>query len=514
MGSLFRTTGVMTLFLSLTGAGSGCGSKELDALVEQRKSAEKRIGELKKNAQERSAQQTDLLKANQALTERLASTRKQLARTYAAAALLNQEEPSPSIARLNKELLSRAWLGHEFSEALSTGEKALSKTVESYSEDLASFRECECEPQEEPDDMEWDGPDCGCEQLLHEDDCSHVEPYLADPPEFTVRRLVSYDKTPTSAILVSTAGAHTLRVAFSHQGRLLVSDYPEPEQERFWPPNETGLTVCQAELERDNCLDQCAPDYMTYEQCQSECMHEWDNQHDGEALIDEGEDPEPSEEELEEIEAEARRCEDLCESSYRSAIGQSGEEDAPDYWASHVHSLHFGEIISPAPGVYVVEQIEVEGYEQAESEPPTATTSTLLLVDENMQTFREQGELPPDSEQLTNLNVVLNVVDDRKLDVCKRKYGARANLEDVNDVAVRWIELAGLGQVLVAAGPKKIRAFDFNTAGSDPSLRELKLAELCASLPVDKAGLPDALSQACDKIAPPDAGVADDGGAK
>ena len=271
-----------------------------------------------------------------------------------------------------------------------------------------------------------------------------MEPYLADPPEFTVRRLVRYDKTPASAVLVSTSGAHTLRVAFSLQGQLLVSDYPQPEQERFWPPNEAGLTACQAELERDSCLEHCAPDHMTYDQCHSECMREWDEQNDGEALIDEGEDPEPSDEELEEIEAEARRCEEQCESSYRSAIGQSDEQDAPDYWASHVHSLHFGEILSPAPGVYVVEQIEVEGYEQAESDPPTATTSTLLLVDENMQAYREQGDPPLESHQaqLTGLRVMLNVVDDRKLDVSKRKYGARANLENVNDVAVRWVELA------------------------------------------------------------------------
>lgn len=508
----FRTTWAMLLIPGL--AGAGCGSKELDALVEQRKSVEQSIGDLKKNAQQQREQEAEMKKANRKLSEQLTGTQKQLARTYAAAALLNQEDPSPILARLNPDLLNRAWLGHEFSEALSAGNTALAKTVKSSDEDLANFRKCECEPRQRPDEVEGDGPECGCEQLLHEDDCSHVEPYLADPPEFTVRRLVRYDKTPTSAILVSTAGAHTLRVAFSHQGHLLVSDYPKPEQERFWPPNESGLTACQAELERDNCLEKCAPDHMTYDQCHSECMREWDEQHDGEALIDEGEDPEPSDEELEEIEAEARRCEEQCESSYRSAIGQSDEQDAPDYWASHVHSLHFGEIISPAPGVYVVEQVEVEGYEQAESDPPAATTSTLLLVDENMQAYRRQDDLSQESKRLTGLITLLDVIDDRKLDVSKRKYGARENLENVNDATVRWVDLAGLGRVLVALGPKIFKAFDFSSAGSDPSVRELKLAELCAALPDDKASLWETLSQACDKLSPPDAGVADDGGAK
>ena len=160
-----------------------------------------------------------------------------------------------------------------------------------------------------------DGADCGCERLLDEG-CDTKEWFLDRTTRFSPEDCKVLDGFILGANCVGCVSLDQdfLQIACNYENNLIVSQYPPPSMESFFPEDKNGLRFCEIYRELKACYGKCDPDdieYETYDACKEGCDQEWDDMHSGEPVGESAEDDElekNEEEEMEKLEICMKKC--------------------------------------------------------------------------------------------------------------------------------------------------------------------------------------------------------------
>lgn len=169
-----------------------------------------------------------------------------------------------------------------------------------------------------------------------------------------------------------------VRVAFEHQGRLYVADYPAPSVAQYRPKNVSGLDGCAAENSNAQCVRRCESSAGRVQMtgaCEGD--GDWDGPH--------GDSDEPAEVSRAREEAERARlaaAEAETELAYQQCMSgcnpqpepapEAGPEGEPDQGPPVPPSVEFTWRASPAPGLYIFDKVA--------KEPQASWPATAVLL--------------------------------------------------------------------------------------------------------------------------------------
>lgn len=499
--------GAAALLLALAACGT---SQEREKQAQELAAAEKKLAEVK-------ALGEDMAREKQLITTKLAEAQARLDEaqaayhgTLAGAAYLAAEEDNGLVMTWE---MNAAREGFQLAEAARQKDK---KAVEVLAERvLADERPCAAKA-----DGEGDGEgDCGpCNVAPYEDACTDVEKNTSSSPEWNCTSLAAVGEGLPAAAFCTSAIEHpapgvgvestyaeqslptelqVVRVAFVHQGRLYVSDYPKPNPELYNPPNVEPLVACTATTARNSCIHDCEVQYNRYEDpcaCQPDS---YEHEHDDSEETEDEESDEPPEvrqarQAAAEAEAEAQaaseraqeaqqevayqECLAACEPS--EAEDESAEADPeapPDPVSTQVKmSLE----AAPAPGIFVVSRV-------VRALGPTGQTlseekSTLVL--KHVALEKVWAKLTPStSEPLGALERVIELEE-------VVSEGQKPSLKP----------LPGKSEpTLVGLSAGRVVALSFSSAPGSEPLTQLASEAVCQALRAEPKRFPETYLKAC-----------------
>ena len=382
---------------------------------------------------------------------------------------------------------------------------------------LADERPCAASA-EDAENVDECGP---CEVAPFEDACTEVATNTTSTPEWSC---VSLERTgqglPPAAFCTSSllhpapgpnvdspyaeqnllTGLDVVRVAFAHEGRLYVSDYPQPEPTLYNPPNVDPLVECKATTARNECIHQCEVKFNRYEDpCACESGDDPDDYHDH--MGEEEESDEPAEvrearraaaEAEAEAEAARQRAEEAqqevayqeCRAACEPEPEPEPEVDAPEDAEAEVRVEPVSTTVTmsleaaPAPGIFVVTRaVSALG---PDDKALSETKSVLLLKNPGLVALWQKKALPP-SETL----------------------GALEPISELDEVMMNGEKLAlaplpGIeGAALVGMRAGVVKAFALKTQAGQEPVVELATAATCTALRAEPKRFPEAYLKAC-----------------
>jgi len=202
-----------------------------------------------------------------------------------------------------------------------------------------------------------------------------------------------------------------VRVAFEHQGRLYVADYPAPSVAQYRPKNVSGLDACAAENSNAQCVRSCestAGRVPMTGWCGGE--HGDDGDEGGEGGPEEPPEVTRAREEAERTRAAAAEAE--TELAYQQCMAGCGPEPTPEpepegdaaQAPPDPPSVEFTWRGSPAPGLYVFDKVAKEP--QA-SWPNTA----VLLLHPKLGELLDGTLEVPEADTLYELELQAELID-------------------------------------------------------------------------------------------------------
>lgn len=371
---------------------AGCGnSQEREKQARELATAEKQLAEAK-------ALGEDMAREKQLITTRLAEAQARLDEvrasyhgTLAGAAYLAAEEDNGLAMTWE---MNAAREGFQWAEAARQKDK---KAVEGLAERvLANERPCAATADSEGEGEGEGG--CGpCEVEPYEDACKGVDPNTTSSPDWSCASLTAAGEGLPPAAFCTSAIEHpapgpsvdspyaeqslptqlqVVRVAFVHQGRFYVSDYPKPDPSLYNPPNVEPLVTCTATTTRNSCIHDCEVQYNRYQDpcaCQSDS---YEHEHDDSEETEDDEREEPAEvrqarQAAAQAEAEAQAARERAEEAQQEVAYQEclascepvengddptdTEADAPPDPVSTQVTASLE--AAPAPGIFVVSRV-------------------------------------------------------------------------------------------------------------------------------------------------------------
>jgi len=530
----------------------GCekAREDLKAAKKSAEEAEQRLGELKARQPTLAAERAKLLKEREERQQQLAAVEPGYGLALAAAAYLNDEE----LAAAYGQTMPAARDGYLFQAAAAKGERAgLEALVAQYAQ---AQRACpksgeeERVPEEEP-----------CVSQPYEDACQYVERTLEVMPQWSCLDVVAHQGVPSSVFCAglvtyppgasyATSSMRTstelVRVAFL-DGELRVSDYPAPDDAVFNAENREALDACEAENAVNACTHGCDVEYGRYtDPCDPEPDYGCEGCGDGD--YEEGEGSEESEEvraarlAAEEAEEAARLAQQEAERArqevaYQECLagcrpadpsevpepetqgegegeGEPAEPPPPPPLEADAVEVTTRLASSPAPGVYVV-HVDERYFDDSLPETPLGQLSrTALLVDPNMATLLEKGEIGTAGKpRLDALQHLGEAEDERLQDPEEVKDDEGKGVDFYSPVAhegpgVTWLELPE-GKVLAFARPRLV-GYRFGSTKGAPPYTPVPAEVLCPALSISET-TPQAFIRACAALAAADGGVSDGG---
>jgi hypothetical protein len=516
MGRLGAGGAVLAL-LALTACGS---SQEREKQARELAAAERQVAEARAFNEGLERERKQLTGKLMEAEGRLAELRGAYNGTLAAAAYLAEEGHGLVL----DEDMRAAREGFLLAESLR--QKDPKATGEVVARVLEDARPCAATTEEQGDSEAACGP---CEVAPFEDTCVGVEPNLESSLEWSCAAVArSAEGVPPAAFCTSTlehpapgygvespyserglpTSLQVVRIAFAHQGRLYVSDYPKPEPTLYNPPNVEPLVQCKAETARNECIHKCEVRFERYvDPCACETGDEPD-EHDHE-------DPEEGDEEdgvpaevrearraAAEAEAEAeearkRALEAQQEVEYQECLAacEPGKEelaelaDDDDNAETHVEPESIAVTASleatPAPGVFVVSR-DVRELINEKKEVLDGKKSTLVLKHPGLVALWQKKALP-DSDTLGVIETV------GQLDEVLSE-GGKPSLAPLPGME---------GPTLAGLSGGKVKAYAFKAQAGQEPVVELDGAAVCAALRAGPKRFPESFAKACPEAAPP-----------
>lgn len=491
---------------------AACGnSQEREKQAQELAAAEKKLAEAKTLGE-------DMAREKQLITTKLTEAQARLGEvraayhgTLAGAAYLAAEEGNGLAMTWE---MNAAREGFQLAEAVRQKEP---KGVEGLAARvLADERPCVAQGDEEGEGMGGCGP---CDVAPYEDACTDVEKNTTSSPNWGCASLAATGEgLPPAAFCTSTiehpapgtsvdspyaelglpTALDVVRVAFVHQGRLYVSDYPKPEPSLYNPPNVEPLVACTATTSRSACIHDCEVRFNRYEDpCACQPDDGYGHAHDDSEETEDDESDEPPEVRqarlaAAEAEAEAQAASERAEEARQEVAYQeclatcepSEEEEEtaevdpaapPDPVSTTVTaSLE----AAPAPGIFVVSRVvRALGPSQ---QVLTEEKSTLVLRHPALVTVWKKLS-PPSSELLGTLEPV-------------------GELDEVMSAGQKpsLAPLPGKSEpTLLGLKGGKVVAYAFTaTQGSEP-VKELDASAVCPALRAEPKRFPEAYLKAC-----------------
>ena len=494
---------------------AACGaSPEREKQAQELAAAEKKLAEAKTfnedMARERQLVATKLAEAQ----ARLDKVRAEYQGTLAGAAYLTEEGNG----------LSRTWEMNASREGFLLKEAVRQKDKEAIegvaARVLADERPCS---SYDDDEGALRGHYIGCVEEPVADACINVEKNNASSPDWVCATLAGkIQDLPQAAFCTWTlehpapgegvdspyaeqslpTALQAVRVAFAHEGRLYVSDYPEPAPALYNPPNVGPLVECKSTNARNECLHNCEVRFDRYHPCD-----EYDDELGDESGEENGPEDDVSDEPIEvrqarqaaaEAEAEAeearKRAEEAQEEvSYQECLsscepGSRKKPGEPENSVEPVSTTVTSSLeASPAPGVFLVSRVvRTLGPKDAVMHE---TKSLLLLKHPGLVALWQNKALPP-SETLGALEPI-------------------AELDEVVDSGGKpsVAPLPGLeGPVLVGMRAGAVKAYAMKTQAGQEPVVELGTAAVCAALRAEPKRFPEAYLKACSELPAPATG--------
>lgn len=490
---------------------AACGnSQEREKQAQELATAEKKLAEARTLGE-------DMAREKQLITTKLTEAQTRLGEvraayhgTLAAAAYLAAEEGNGLAMTWE---MDAAREGFKLAEAVRQKEP---KGVEGLAARvLADERPCVAQGDEEGAGEGGCGP---CDVAPYEDACADVEKNTTSSPNWGCASLAATGEgLPPAAFCTSTiehpasgtsvdspyaeqglpTALDVVRVAFVHQGRLYVSDYPKPEPSLYNPPNVEPLVACTATTSRSACIHDCEVRFNRYEDpcaCQPDDGYEHDHDHSDEPEDEESDEPpEVRQARLaaEEAEAEAQaaseraeearqevayqECLATCEPSDEEVETAEVDPEAPPDPVSTTVTASLE--AAPAPGIFVVSRVvrELGPSQQVLGEEKR----TVVLRHPALVTVWKK--LSPPTEPLGTLEEVGELAE-------VLSEGNKPSLAP----------LPGRSEpTLVGLKGGKVLAYAFSaTQGSEP-VKELDASTVCTALRAEPKRFPEAYLKAC-----------------
>jgi hypothetical protein len=488
---------------------AACGnSQEREKQAQELAAAEKKLAEAKAFGE-------DMAREKQLITTQLADAQARLDElraayhgTLAGAAYLAAEEGNGLAMTWE---MNAAREGFQLAEAARQKNK---KAVEGLAERvLADERPCVANEDEEGEGEGGCGP---CDVAPYEDACTGVEKNTTSSPDWSCASLTATGEGLPPAAFCTSAIEHpapgtgadspyaeqnlptelqVVRVAFVHQGRLYVSDYPKPDPSLYNPPNVEPLVACTATTTRNSCIHDCEVQFNRYED-PCACREYFEPEHDDSEETEDDESDEPAEvrqarQAAAEAEAEAQaareraeeaqqevsyqQCLASCEPSDEEETAEADPEAPPDPVSTTVTaSLE----AAPAPGIFVVSR-RVRALGPAQQVLKEEKSTVVLRHPALVTVWKKLA--PPPSELLGSLEPVGELEE-------VVSEGEKPSLKP----------LPGKSEpTLVGLKGGKVVAYAFTAAQDSEPVKELDAAAVCPALRAEPKRFPEAYLKAC-----------------
>jgi hypothetical protein len=521
----FAVTGAVVALLALMGCGGA--RQEREKKEQQAEAAEKKLVDgrafLEGLEREKKLLTTQLTEAN----ARLADSRALHRRTLAGAAFLASKQGNGLVLDADMSAARDGFLLEE--AARGKNREAIGALADRA---LGDVGPCLSEATQDQD-----GACPPCEVAPYEDTCVGVETNLAASPDWSCATLArTGEGLPPAAFCTSVlehpapasgvespyaekaldTSLQVVRVAFVHQGKLQVSDYPAPKPSLYNPPNVGPLAACKAETDRNRCIHECKVAYGRYEDpcaCeQPDAAPEAPSEDEEPEGYEEEESPEQREarEAAAEAEAEAREAEEARrEAEYPQCLASCEPEEEAEEQASPSDSAAEGTPeppptstvvtarleATPAPGVFVVSR-ELQVL-RAQKEVAEVAPLTLVLKHSGLVALWQKKALPGE-EALGALEEV------GRVDTVMKEAGKPA-----------IVPLPGVeGPVLVGLLEGRVKAYAFTTQPGREPVVALEPAVVCEAVRAEPKRFPQEVQDACARLAASATGEADAGTAE
>jgi len=510
----FAVTGAVAALLALTGCGGARQErekKEQEAAAAEKKVAESRAF-LEQLEREKKLLGTRLTEAN----ARLVESRGVLRRTLAGAAYLAAEQDNGGLV-IDVDMASAR-------DGFLLQEAARAKDREAISE-LATRALDDQRPCVRTPAQEAEADSCPpCQVAPYEDACVGVPTHFSSTPDWGCATLartgeglpptafctsvfqhpapVGDVKSPYAERNLSTS-LRVVRVAFAHNGRLHVSDYPGPDRALYNPPAVESRFRCERDTERNKCIYECEVSHGRYEDpcaCEEPSPAPTaEEESSGDAPDEEEEDPEvrrareaaaEAEAEVEEAReraAEAQRelryqeCLTACDAPYepdQEESAPSGAGEAEEYEPRPTSSeVNVRLEATPAPGIFVVSrELRVLG---ARNEVMETTPTTVVLRHPALVALWQRKPLP--EEELGDLEEV------GQLDTVTTEGGKAA-----------LVSLPGVeGTALVGLLEGQVRGYAFNSQPGQAPVVPLEPKAICEAVSAEPKRFPQRFQEGC-----------------
>jgi hypothetical protein len=524
----FAVTGTVVALLALTGCGGA--RQEREKKEQEAAAAEKKLAEgrafLEGLESEKKLLATQLIEAR----TRLAESRTALRRTLAGAAYLAEQKGN---ALVLDEDMSAALEGFRLEDyGRQKDRDAIAELANLSLRDMVP-----CVRQDTQEESEEGCPPC--EVAPFEDTCVGVESNRVSSPDWSCASVASTGEGLPPAAFCTSAFEHSapqggvaspyaernldttlqvVRVAFVHQGKLHVSDYPAPDATLYNPPNVEPLVACTDETSRNRCIHECELNHGRYEDpcaCEApEVAPDWGGDGEPEEESDEPDEVREAREaaaaaEREAMEAQLRAEEARKEVEYQeclascepereeeeSAASDSAQEGGPQPTSTVVTARL---LATPSPGIFLVSQeLQVLG---ARKEVVETSPLTVVLKHTGLVALWRNTELPSE-EELGELHEM------GTMDVITQEAGKPV-----------LVTLPGVeGTVLVGMREGRVRGYSFKAKPGEETMTTLDPAVVCAGVLAEPKRFPQGVQDACAKpppaVAPAQADAGADAGA-
>ncbi|MDY7226264.1 hypothetical protein [Hyalangium rubrum] len=514
MGRL-GVTGAVVALLALTACGGA--RQEREKKEQEAAAAEKKLSDARAFHEGLEREKTLLAKKLAEARGRKEEVRGLHHQTLAGAAYLAAEKGSGLV--LDAEMTA-AREGFQLEEATRQKDgEALKELVSTTLDDLRP-----CVASKETDEM---GDACPpCEVAPFEDACVGVETNRIPSPEWECEALARTGEGLPPAAFCTFRLRHSapagdvssdyaerdlstwlrvVRVAFAHQGRLHVSDFPAPDPTLYNPANVEPLVACKAETSRNQCIHDCEVSFDRYDDpcacSQPEPAYDTTSEYSEPGDEEDAEDEEPYEvrqareaaaaAQAEAEEAQARvqeaerefqyqQCLSVCEPEKGSEAGASDEGGAPVAVSTEVAVKLQA---TPAPGIFVVsrELSVLDGSEKVlERELHTLVLKHPALVSLWLKEALPNKDALGELEEVAALSEVLS-------------EGGKPSLAPLPGME---------GPTLIGLQGGKVRAYAFKNQPGQAPVVALEPQAVCAAMNADPKRFPEAFLKSCAEPAP------------